>query len=81
MNSPAIVSPEIAARSAYRLESIAKAATPAGCDGVWHSYVIVQGDNTITGMRAGTRADVARQVEEMIERLNERRADRRRSKK
>jgi hypothetical protein len=57
----------------FRLESIAKAAAPGGAEGVWHSYVISQGTNTIEGVRAGTHAEVARLVHEMVERLNERR--------
>lgn len=54
-------------------ESVTPVAAPEGCEGVWHKYVISQGENQITGLRAGTMADVVRQVDEMTERLNERR--------
>lgn len=66
----------------YRIESINRADAPPGCDGEWHSYVILQGANTITGTRAGTRVEVVRLLDEMIDRLNERQADKpkRRSK-
>jgi hypothetical protein len=57
----------------FKLESIAKAVAPGGAEGVWHSYVITQGTNTIEGVRAGTHAEVARLVHDMVERLNERR--------
>jgi hypothetical protein len=57
----------------FKLDSISEAKTPAGADGVWHSYVISQGTNRITGVRAGTRAEVVLLVEQMVERLNERR--------
>ena len=58
----------------YKVDSIAKTPAPAGADGVWHSYVISQGANTIAGVRSGTQAEVATQLHDMIERLNERRA-------
>lgn len=57
----------------FRLDSITLAAAPPGCEGVWHRYVITQGTNEITGMRAGSHAEVTRLVDEMIERLNQRR--------
>lgn len=57
----------------FRLDSITLVEAPAGCDGVWHRYVITQGSNEITGMRAGSHAEVQRLVDEMIERLNQRR--------
>lgn len=59
----------------FKVDSISKAAAPGGAEGVWHSYVISQGTNTITGIRAGTQAEVTMQLHDMIERLNERRAD------
>lgn len=61
----------------FKLESIARTATPEGAEGVWHCYVISQGTNTITGVRAGTHAEVATLLEQMIERLNERRSGKR----
>jgi hypothetical protein len=64
----------------FKVDSICKATTPAGAEGVWHSYVISQGANTITGVRAGTHAEVTTLLHEMIERLNERRAGKKRSR-
>jgi hypothetical protein len=58
----------------FKVESIAKTAAPNGASGIWHSYVISQGANTIAGVRAGTQAEVATQLHDMVERLNERRA-------
>lgn len=58
----------------FKVDSIAKSAAPNGAEGVWHSYVISQGANTITGVRAGTHNEVAMLLEQMVERLNERRA-------
>jgi hypothetical protein len=57
----------------FKLESISKAAAPSGAAGVWHSYVISQGTNTIEGVRAGTHAEVTTLLHGMVERLNERR--------
>ncbi len=58
----------------FKLESISRTAAPDGAEGVWHCYVISQGTNTITGVRAGTHAEVSILLEQMIERLNERRS-------
>lgn len=58
----------------FRLESLARASTPQGSDGVWYRYVIAQGTNLITGLRSGAQAEVDHQVRDMVERLNERRA-------
>ena len=58
----------------YKVDSITRTSAPDGGEGVWHSYVISQGANTIAGVRAGTQAEVATQLHNMIERLNERRA-------
>lgn len=58
----------------FKVDSISKTAAPNGAAGVWHSYVISQGANTINGVRAGTHGEVAMLLEEMVERLNERRA-------
>jgi hypothetical protein len=58
----------------FKVDSISKAAAPGGAEGVWHRYVISQGTNTITGMRAGTQAEVTILLHDMIERLNDRRA-------
>ena len=56
----------------FSLESVTPTPAPAGADGVWHAYVIVQGDNRIVGSRAGTLAEVSGQARDMIDRLNER---------
>jgi hypothetical protein len=64
----------------FKLDSISKAAAPGGAEGVWHSYVISQGENTIEGVRAGTHAEVSMLLQEMVERLNERREGKARSK-
>jgi hypothetical protein len=57
----------------FRIESIAKAATPAGSEGSWYRYVISQGTNQITGIRSGEQSEVNSLVAQMVERLNERR--------
>jgi hypothetical protein len=56
----------------FRLDSITEAPAPDGGEGIWQHYVIVQGTNTINGLRPGTRSEVSRQIEEMVERLNDR---------
>ena len=64
---------EITVELPFKLDSISKAAAPGGAAGVWHSYVISQGANTIAGMRVGTQAEVTTSLHDMIERLNDRR--------
>lgn len=64
---------EITVELPFKLDSISKATAPGGAAGVWHSYVISQGANTIAGMRVGTQAEVTTLLHEMVERLNERR--------
>ena len=61
----------------FKVDSISRTAAPEGAEGVWHCYIISQGTNTITGVRAGTHAEVSKLLEEMIERLNERRSGKR----
>ena len=61
-------------------ESVSPVTAPEGCEGIWHEYVIIQGENRITGLRAGSLADVTRQVDEMTERLNERRVGKQKRK-
>ena len=60
----------------FKVDSISRTAAPNGTEGIWHSYVISQGANTIAGIRTGTQAEVTLLLEEMIDRLNERRAGR-----
>lgn len=62
----------------FKVDSISRATAPPGAEGVWHRYVISQGTNTITGIRAGTHDEVTLLLQDMIERLNERRAGKRR---
>jgi hypothetical protein len=57
----------------FRLESLTPADAPEGSEGTWFRYVIAQGTNEITGLRAGSRTEVQRLIDEMIERMNERR--------
>jgi hypothetical protein len=56
----------------FSLESVTPTSAPAGGNGMWHTYIIVQGDNRIVGSRAGTLAEVSIQARDMIDRLNER---------
>jgi hypothetical protein len=60
--------------------SVAPIAPPEGSEGLWHKYVISQGDNEITGLRAGTLNEVIRHVDELTERLNERRVGKQKHK-
>jgi hypothetical protein len=64
----------------FKVDSIFKTTAPSGTEGTWHSYVISQGANTITGTRVGTQAEVTMLLQEMVERLNERRAGKTRSR-
>ena len=64
----------------FKIDSIAKTAPPEGSEGVWHSYVISQGTNTITGVREGSQSEVTTLLNEMVERLNERRLGKHRPK-
>ena len=64
---------EAAVELPFKLESISKVTAPGGAAGVWHSYVISQGTNTIAGMRVGTQAEVTTSLHDMVERLNDRR--------
>lgn len=58
----------------FKLDSISRTAAPNGTEGVWHSYVISQGANTIAGIRTGSQAEVTILLQAMVEGLNERRA-------
>jgi hypothetical protein len=62
----------------FKVDSISRTAAPPGAEGVWHCYIISQGTNTITGVRAGTHAEITTQLQDMIERLNDRRAGKKR---
>lgn len=65
--------PDLNREAEYRVESIIKAAAPAGLDGTWFQYVIAQGTNLIQGMRCGNKSQVDDEIRDMVERLNERR--------
>ena len=69
MNKPVLNHP---AEQLFRIDSIAEAPAPEGKEGVWHSYVIMQGSNAITGLREGSLSEVSLRVEQMVERLNQR---------
>ena len=58
----------------YEIVSIRPAEPPSGGKGSnWHHYVIAfEGNNTITGCRAGSLNVVTSGVEEMVTQLNER---------
>jgi hypothetical protein len=56
----------------FRLDSITEVSPPDGHEGSWYRYVIVQGSNTITGVRSGTRWEVSLTLESLVEHLNER---------
>ncbi len=60
--------------------SVTPIATPEGCEGLWHQYVIAQGDNQITGLCAGTLTQVTQHVDALTERLNERRVGKQKHK-
>jgi hypothetical protein len=64
---------EAVLESPFKIDSVAQTGAPPGCQGPWCQYVISQGTNTITGLRAGTRAEVDVLVGDMVTRLNERR--------
>lgn len=59
--------------SSFRLHSLAPAPTPAGSEGTWFRYEIMQGTSMITGVRSGTEAEVNLAVQTMVDQLNERR--------
>jgi hypothetical protein len=60
--------------------SVTPVAAPEGSEGIWHKYEIAQGDNQITGLRAGTLAEVIQHVDALTERLNERRVGKQKHK-
>ncbi len=70
---PAVADADINREAEYKVESIARTATPAGLEGTWYEYVIAQGTNVIKGMRCGDKLQVDGEVRDMVERLNERR--------
>lgn len=62
----------------YEIVSVRPTEPPPDMDGSnWHSYVIVQGSNTIRGYRQGSLSSVTKAVKDLVFRLNERRAGKR----
>ena len=62
----------------YEIVSVQPTEPPSDMDGTnWHSYVIVQGTNTIRGYRRGSLSSVRKAVKELVLLLNERRAGKR----
>ena len=71
---PAMIKLEaLSVEQPFRISEVVRAPAPDGSNAVWHRYLISQGTNTITGLRAGRHEDVFLQVEAMVERLNLRR--------
>ena len=62
----------------YEVVSVQPTEPPPDMEGSnWHSYVIVQGPNTIRGYRQGSLSSVRREVKDIVIRLNERRTGKR----
>ena len=62
----------------YEIVSVQPTEPPSDMEGSnWHSYVIVQGSNTIRGYRKGSLTSVRKAVKDLVFRLNERRAGKR----
>lgn len=62
----------------YEIVSVRPTEPPTDMDGTnWHSYVIVQGTNTIRGYRQGSLSTVTKAVKDLVIQLNERRAGKR----
>ena len=62
----------------YEIVSVQPTEPPSDMEGSnWHSYVIVQGSNTIRGYRQGSLTSVRKAVKDLVLRLNERRAGKR----
>jgi len=62
----------------YQVVSVRPAEPPFDVEGSnWHSYVIVQGSNTIRGYRQGSLNSVKMAAKDLAFRLNERRSGKR----
>ena len=62
----------------YEVVSVRPTKPPCDMEGSnWHSYVIVQGSNTIRGYRQGSLSSVKKAVRDLVSRLNERRTGKR----
>jgi hypothetical protein len=62
----------------YEIVSVQPTEPPPDMEGSnWHSYVIMQGSNTIRGYRQGNLNSVRKAVNDLVFRLNERRMGKR----
>ena len=62
----------------FEVSSVKPTDPPAESDASeWHSYVIVQGPNTIRGFRQGNLTAVTKAAELIVDQLNERRMGKR----
>lgn len=62
----------------FQVSSVQPMEPPSGSDASeWHSYVIVQGGNTIRGFREGSLTAVTSAAEVIVTQLNERRMGKR----
>lgn len=62
----------------FQISSVKPMDPPSGSQASeWHSYVIVQGSNTIRGFREGNLNSVTKAAEAIVAQLNERRMGKR----
>lgn len=62
----------------FQISSVQPMDPPSGAQASeWHSYVIVQGSNTIRGFREGNLKSVTQAAEAIVAQLNERRMGKR----
>ena len=54
----------------YRVMTVTKISAPEGMSGIWHHYVIGEGNSRIDGKRPGTLQAVTRHAETVAETLN-----------
>jgi hypothetical protein len=54
----------------FVLDSVIATQGPDGRGGVWHSYVITQGSNQVTGVRFGSHGEVSAVLMQQVDRLN-----------
>lgn len=56
----------------YRVMAVTKTSPPEGMTGLWHRYVIGEGNSRIDGKRTGTLQAVTQHAESVAETLNSR---------
>lgn len=56
----------------YRVMTVTKTSPPEGMTGVWHRYVIGEGNSRIDGKRTGTLQAVTQYAKSVAETLNSR---------